>query len=209
MATARRQLGYVSSLTTQTSFITGVYGVATGGTSDARTIGGVDYTVLTFSSDDDLVVTQAGVFDVLLIGGGGGGAGSTSDSGNNAGGGGGAGALIGFAETTTVYLEAATYAIDVGAGGAGEASGTSSGTDGLPSNILNIISAAGGGRAGGNTSGGANGNAQRGGSGGGNSINFTATAVDGLFGNSGGTGTAAGSGGGGGYARLAEVLGEQ
>lgn len=126
------------------------YGVATGGTSASRTVGGVNYTVLTFSSDDNLVVSRAGLFDVLLIGGGGGGGGTSSGSYgyNGSGGGGGAGALVGFAATTTIYLPAATYSIDVGAGGAGNNGGFAKTASGAASYIANIISAGGGGGAG-------------------------------------------------------------
>lgn len=171
------------------------YGAATGGTSASRTIGGLNYTVLTFSSNDNLVVSRAGLFDVLLLGGGGGGAGSTSATGNRAGGGGGSGALIGLASTTTLFLTAGTYAVTVGTGGAGGAGG---GGNGSPSRIGTLISAAGGGGAGGSTSGGPNGNAQRGGSAGGNNSGAQTT-IDSSFGKDGGSGTEAGAGGGGGY----------
>ena len=84
------------------------YGVATGGTATSISPSGVAYTLLSFTSDDNLVVSTAGLFDVLMFGGGGAGGRST-------GGGGGAGGIL----QTTVYLDAATYAVDVGAGGAG------------------------------------------------------------------------------------------
>ena len=69
--------------------VTNLYGVATGGTSSSITVGGVNYTLLTFSSDSNLVVSKAGLFDILLIGGGGGGAGAANASSAGAGGGGG------------------------------------------------------------------------------------------------------------------------
>ncbi len=47
------------------------YGTATGGTSSSITVGGIAYTLLDFQSDSNLVVTKAGLFDVVLIGGGG------------------------------------------------------------------------------------------------------------------------------------------
>lgn len=177
------------------------YGVATGGTSASRTIGGVNYTVLTFASDDNLVVSKAGLFDVLLVGGGGGGAGSVS-SGSAAGGGGGAGALVGYATTTTIYLAAGTYAVDVGAGGAGS---TSNPICGAASYIGSIISACGGGSAGCGDSVFVRDRASGGGSGGGSAGDQiqAGESVDETFGNDGGkngVSTAATAGGGGGYA---------
>jgi len=51
------------------------YGAATGGTSSSITVGGIAYTLLTFTTDANLVVSKTGLFDVLLVGGGGGGGG--------------------------------------------------------------------------------------------------------------------------------------
>jgi hypothetical protein len=196
MATARRQLGYVSSLTTQGIPLM-TYGVATGGSSASRTISGQNYTVLTFTSDSNLEVTTAGLFDVLLVGGGGA-AGTDASHG-----GGGAGALVGFASTTTIYLAAGTYAVDIGAGGSIGAWDTS----GAASYIGSIISAAGGG-GGGTKSVGTPAYGFRGfngGSGGGSieTQNPAAYSIDETFGNDGGIGNGASSnagGGGGGYA---------
>jgi hypothetical protein len=42
------------------------YGTATGGSSSSITVGADNYTLLTFTSDDNLVVSTAGLFDVLL-----------------------------------------------------------------------------------------------------------------------------------------------
>jgi hypothetical protein len=85
----RRELGYVSAGSTSTIPATTGYGVATGGTSSSPNISGQDYTVLTFSSDDNLVVSSAGLFDVLLVAGGGGsGGGRASRASGGAGGGG-------------------------------------------------------------------------------------------------------------------------
>ena len=89
------------------------YGTATGGSSSSITVGGINYTLLTFTSDSNLVVSKAGLFDVLLVAGGGSG-GTNFDEGSPTGGGGGGGV-----RETTIYLAAATYAIDVGAGAAG------------------------------------------------------------------------------------------
>jgi hypothetical protein len=90
------------------------YGVATGGTPSSITVGGINYTLLTFESDANLVVSTGGLFDVFLIGGGGG-------SWNNAGGSG-----PGGIARSTINLPAGTHAVDVGAGGAGNTVGLSS-----------------------------------------------------------------------------------
>ena len=171
----------------------GGYGVATGGSGTAsRTIGGENYTVLTFTSDSNLVVTTAGLFDVLLVGGGGvGGAGGV----NIGGGGGGAGALVGFASTTTIYLAAGTVAVDIGAGGPGSSPGKAS-------YIGSVISACGGGNGGDYVQ-----PFERGGNGGsgggaGNGWQYEGFSVDDTFGNNGGKGdgvAATHGGGGGGY----------
>jgi hypothetical protein len=68
------------------------YGAATGGTSSSITVGGINYTLLTFTTDGNLVVSKAGLFDICLVGGGGGG--GSSNSGNFSGGGGGAGGIV-------------------------------------------------------------------------------------------------------------------
>lgn len=112
------------------------YGAATGGTSSTITVGGVNYTLLTFTTDANLIVSKSGLFDVLLVGGGGGGG-----TGTTGGGGGGGGGVIGIQATQTVYLTAATYAVDVGAGGAASSVG-------LNSAIASIIAVPGGGAGG-------------------------------------------------------------
>ena len=70
------------------------YGVATGGTSSSITVGGINYTLLTFTSSSTLTVTKSGLFDVLLFGGGGGGGSGSNAFSFIAGGGGGAGGLV-------------------------------------------------------------------------------------------------------------------
>jgi hypothetical protein len=68
------------------------------------------YKVHTFTSSGTFVITQAAsVFDILLVAGGGGG-------GHDVGGGGGAGGLL---YLTGISLDPGSYAITVGAGGAG------------------------------------------------------------------------------------------
>jgi hypothetical protein len=121
----------VSSLTTQTSFITGVYGVATGGSSSSITVGGVNYTLLTFTSSGTLTVTQAGVFDVLVVAGGGGGFAPSSTF--FVGGGGG-----GWSQST-IYIDA-NQTVTVGAGGT-----TTTSTTGGTSSIGTLFVVGGGG----------------------------------------------------------------
>ena len=199
----RSYLGYVSSQTTDSVPLMS-YGVATGGSSSSITVSGQAYTLLTFSSDDNLVVTRDGLFDVLLVGGGGG-AGAGGQTYANAGGG--AGALVGYAETLTIYLAAGTHAVDVGAGGAISFSNV-----GGASYIGSMVSAACGGSGGNGQDYLAAGEASRafnmrgtsGGSGGGNigyaSTLFVGKSVDQTFGNDGGYGSSRyGGGGGGGY----------
>ena len=107
------------------------YGAATGGSSSSITVGGQSYTLLDFQTDANLVVSKSGLFDCFVVAGGAGG--MTGLAGTDTGGGGGAGGIL----EMTIYLEAATYAVDVGAGGAAN-------THGLGSSIGSIISTAGG-----------------------------------------------------------------
>jgi len=186
----RRELGYVSAGSISTVFSPGTqfgYGVATGGTSSSITVSSQAYTLLTFTSDDNLVVSTAGLFDVLMFGGGGAG-------GRSGGGGGGAGGVL----QTTVYLDATTYAVDVGAGGAG-ATGNSFDGHGFGSSIgttARSLSVAGGGYGGGDIPGVLGRPGGAGGCGGGNFM----TVGNGASFNSGVSGFAGGnnSGGGGG-----------
>jgi len=195
----RRELGYVSAGSTSTIVATTGYGVATGGTSSSITVGGQSYTLLTFTTDGTLTVTEAGLFDVLLVGGGGGGGGAWS---SQASGGGGAGAVIGLAATTTIYLTS-NQSIDVGAGGAlGQA--LARGSVGFESAIGSIIAAAGGGSGGAANQTPSEVAASGGGSGGGagsaNGTRLKGESVNEAFGNDGGTGvTNTAGGGGGGY----------
>lgn len=115
------------------------YGVATGGSSSSITVDGKNYTLLTFTGDDNLTVSKTGLFDVLIFGGGGAGGAGTTNPANSAGGGGGGGGKV----QTTVYLTAATYAIKVGAGGAYP------GTNGAASYIAKTVFMPGGGGGGG------------------------------------------------------------
>ena len=99
------------------------YGAATGGSSSSITVGGINYTLLTFTSDGTLTNTKAGLFDVLAFAGGGGGGSSIATV---AGGGGGGGGYI----LQTIYLNA-NATIVVGAGGAALTNGLGSRVDGL------------------------------------------------------------------------------
>jgi hypothetical protein len=165
------------------------YGVATGGSATSITVSSQAYTLLSFTSDANLVVSTAGLFDVLVVGSGAGG-GFIATYG---GGGGGGGGVIGIQTTQTVYLPAATYAVDIGAGGASE-------TSGLNTAIGTVIAVPGGGVAGTSSN-----NATKGSSGssGGGGIDSrpggsTVFSVGGFAGgNSSGGATAAGAGGGG------------
>lgn len=137
--TARRQLGYVSSLLAQS---TTRYGVGSGGNSTfSLTSGGFTYSGLTFTSDGTLTVTTGGLFDVLLIGGGNAGYSWAGGAGYAGGGGAGGGVF-----QATIYLAAGSYTVDVGAG-ASAVSGNIRATQGFPSSIgtgINAVSAVGG-----------------------------------------------------------------
>ncbi len=174
------------------------YGVATGGTQTSITVGTQAYTLLSFLSDGSLVVSSAGMFDVLLLGGGGASGSARSNFGTS--GGGGAGGLL----QQTIYLETGTYTVDVGAGGPGGVTNALA-AQGLPSSIIGLSAPfaifAGGGGGGGSpyaysafptTAGGSSGGAANNGA-------SKASTVSGC-GNSGGAGGASGSydGGGGG-----------
>jgi len=120
-----RDTGYISAYPVVVAY-SNVYGTATGGTSSSITVDSQNYTLLSFTSDSNLVVTQAGLFDILVVGGGGG-AGTSNDSTPTGGGGG--GGVIGLDSTgkiMTVYLPASTIAVDVGAGGAAQTVGNAS-----------------------------------------------------------------------------------
>ena len=173
------------------------YGVASGtaAASTAITVAGTAYTMLTFTTDSNLVVSRAGLFDCLVVGGAGGSGANTSLDGFRGGGGGG-----GVAEQT-IYLAAATYAIDIGAGGARSSSGL---TTRLVTSDLKSLSGVGGGVGGGYAGGTFERIGKAGGCGGGGLSGIGAERQEaglGLQGFGGGTGQssitlAAGSGGG-------------
>jgi len=87
------------------------YATATGGTTSSITSSGVDYTLHTFTSSGNLVISSAGYVDILLVGAGGG---TTGSYGSNigAGGGGGGEVVLEFQK----FLPAGTYSVVIGAG---------------------------------------------------------------------------------------------
>ena len=105
--------------------------LATGGT--VTTSG--NYTIHTFLSSGNFVVSSGGTVDVLVVAGGG-----SGGSGNGGSGGGGAGGFRQIADTT---VSAQTYTITVGAGGAAQPGGQ--GNDGSNSAALGYTSIGGGG----------------------------------------------------------------
>ena len=165
------------------------YGVATGGSSSSITVSGVGYTMLEFLTDANLVVSKAGLFDVFAVAGGGGSGGDSGSTNQNSGGGGGGSVL-----QTTIYLPAATYAVDIGAGGAAGATSVP-GKDGFVTSIGTIYYAVGG-SGGGHGNGNATSGVISGGGGNNNKLGGTTTAPN--IGFSGGNGAADGPGGGGG-----------
>ena len=174
------------------------YGSATGGASStAITVSGTSYTMLTFTSDSNLVVSRGGLFDCLLVGGGGGAGGNTAS--NLYAGGGGAGGVT----EQTVYLAAGTYAVDVGAGGAFGDNGRNQGLPSRMSTSAQSLMASGGATGGGTIVTFVLGPADGGGSGGGGFGQNSTFATGGVAaqGNNGGNGVLtlgqAGGGGGG------------
>lgn len=88
------------------------YGQGTGGTQSSITDNGTSYTLHTFTSDGNFVVTQSGIFELMLVGGGGGP--GTNFIGRTYGDSGGTGAAITICKLS---LPVGTYAVDVGAAG--------------------------------------------------------------------------------------------
>jgi hypothetical protein len=185
------------------------YGTATGGIGSPTsvTIGGVAYQYLQFNATGNLVVTKAGLLDFWFWGGGGGG--GRGDATGYGGGGGGAGGWI----NTTLYCSASTFAVTIGAGGAGSTTNGSPGgkgsTTGLAVSTAGVMSFQLGGMGGAST-GDVNTNliAYPGTCGGGGGLTSTAgvgffNAITQIMGYNGGagftgtTGTTAGGGGGG------------
>ena len=177
------------------------YGVATGGSSSSITVSGTAYTMLTFTSDSNLVVSKAGLFDVLACGGGAASGGNETLTSQNGGGGGG-----GQVVEQTMYLPAGTYAVDIGAGGAAAAQANPGGV-GQSTMIGTFFIAVGGSGGGSPNAIGASG--VIGGGGGNNSKAGGSTNSTGMgfAGGTGGADVSTGAGGGGGGARGAGVAG--
>ena len=113
------------------------YGTATGLTGALATPP-AGYSGLYATSDGTLTVTKAGLFEVLMFGGGGAGGYATNTTSIGASGGGGAGGMV----SATVYLDATTYAVTIGAGGT---STTSSLGNGIKTSLGSVLVAVGGG----------------------------------------------------------------
>ena len=174
---------------------------ATGGTVTNYTLNGINYRVHIFAGSGTLTLTSGGTIEYLVVAGGGSG-GRVNNSGNHAGGGG-AGGL--FAGTTNV--DAQSYTITVGAGGAGRTTDGETGAKGGSSSIGSLVVTTGGG---GGTSYGGTTTDKNGGSGGGASAwgggkgtgiagpprqGYDGGADDGANGNGAGGGGAGGIGG--------------
>ena len=185
-----RMMGLYNGLYTPTAT------VALGGTVTTAAVGGIFYTIHTFTTTgaSTFTVLQSISVEYLVVaGGGGGGVG-------RAGGGGGGG----FVEGATT-LSAGTYTITVGAGGSAGAN-DSQGGDGGASSLGAVVTTVGGGGGGGWTTntgrnGGSGGGASSGGAGSGSRTPGTATAGTGQNGSSNFDAQYGGGGGGaGGYA---------
>jgi hypothetical protein len=160
------------------------YGVATGGTSSPITVGGFNYTLLTFTSDGTLTITTAGLFDYLIIGSGAG-----SNTPFNGGGGGGAGQLV---EGTAYFSTNQT--VRIGAGSAYNAFNV-----GVSSIGNNLWAMCGGGKS--ESTGPNKGSSGAGGQGAGSVIVGATAFINGVTGYGGGNGSTTGGtppGGGGG-----------
>ncbi len=177
------------------------YGVATGTPTVSSTfaVSALNYQRIDFTASSTLVVSQSGLFDVLMASGGGGG-GEGTGYGGEGGGGGSASQLI----QKTIYLPAATYTVTIGAAGAQGfgvifAGGTGLYTSGSTNYFLLEASA---GVVGGQSWGGGNkayngsGASYRGGYGGSPSV--SGTGIGGFAGGASNGVNAAGNGGGGG-----------
>ena len=169
------------------------YGIATGLTG-ALASPPTGYSGLYATSDGTLTVTKAGLFEVLMFGGGaaGGGYGSTSSGGGGAGG----------KMQSTLYLEATTYAVTIGAGAAKDQ--LVNPWSGLATKLGTVLTAVGGGMGAGDQTANIAQLAAYGGCGGGgwgnkggSSFPAGAPGWQGFAGGNGATSTNAGGGGGG------------
>ncbi len=179
-----------------------VTSACTGGTESTATVSGVTYKIHTFNSSGSLSCPSSRTAQVLVVGGGG----SGGSANPNAGGGGGGGG--GVVYSASYPIDATTYSVTVGAGGAGVAAIAA--PIGIPGNnggdsVFGTMTAKGGGGGGAlyNNYNGRSGGSGGGGSwvgGAGGSSNQTAqTNETAHYGNAGGNDTtqACGAGGGG------------
>ena len=167
------------------------YGVATGGDPSSITVSSQAYTLLTFTSDDTLTVTTAGLFDVLLVG-----AGGTSGYYNYEGGGAG-GQVLGLTSVVTAYFSSnQTVTIGTGPARVSFMGGSMGGT----TKIGEIVAMGGGGSSVHGASGGAAtaGDIQNFGWNGGGASNSADGSYAGVGGYAGGTAHSGGGGAGGG-----------
>ena len=136
-----RTAGYVSGITTQFIPAGSGYGEATGGTSlGTRTVGGLNYTVLEFTSTSQLTIVKAGLFDIMLFAGGGAGGNQSAEQSGGGGGGGGY-------RQATVFLNA-NITITIGAGADASQSVSVAGIGSPSYTSNNMIYANGGGTGG-------------------------------------------------------------
>lgn len=162
---------------------------ATGGTVTFRDIGGLNFSVHTFTTNGTFTVTGSGnLTEVLIIAGGAAGGGNTG----NVGAGGGAGGLV-FAENLSI--SAGSFPIIVGVGGIAAVSNTRGG-DGQNSSAFGLVGIGGGGGGAGAGSGEQDGN--DGGSAGGGAFTggLGGTGIQGNFSNATGFGRDGGDAGG-------------
>ena len=201
------------SVTAKAVKIDGSYETSANSSADSITIlnfsasGGTEstsgsYTIHTFTTSADFVVTGSRSMDYLVIaGGGGGGVGTNAaSSGGDAGGGGGAG---GYTAVTGHTMTAATYGVVIGAGGVDAGTANTDGNQGSTSSLGALTSTVGGGYGAGSGRAGGNGGSGGGAGGGGGSLSGGSNTVGQGSGGgdnvSGGTGSSqyGGSGGGG------------
>lgn len=158
------------------------------------------YKYVTFTGNGTLTVTTAGLADILVVGGGGGG-GKCGDT-NRTGGTRSAGGAGGYLETQ-LFLDAGSYTVTVGSGGAGSTSFASYASDGTHSKIDTIVCPGGGGGWSGFNADNTTAYSGRAGGSGSGSVRG-ASAGAGLYsnsyGNAGGVGSLNGAGGGAGGA---------
>jgi len=165
------------------------YIVATGGTTNNYTVGGLNYKSHTFTGNGTFTVSDigslGGLVDVHLVGGGGGGGWSFG-----AGGGGGGGRT-----QTSVAVTATGYSIVIGGAGSQIKNQNTGGDGGTTSGLGYSVGGGGGGSS--NVSGAG---APANGSGGGGNINGIGAGAGSTYGGAGGAGVAGQGGGNGGSA---------